>query len=101
MMQLFAFAMIILILQVFILYLLSKEEYKFKLFIALSMAVLMLVPIVLGGWTMRLLDTFLMGILLLLVGVMNNKKSYVYLGSLFSLMMVISSSYFVYAGIGY
>lgn len=100
-MQLFAFAMVILILQVFILYLLSKEEYKFKLFIALSMAVLMLVPIVLGGWTMRLLDTFLMGILLLLVGVMNKKRSYVYLGSLFSLMMVISSSYFVYAGIGY
>lgn len=85
-----------LILQLFILYLLSKEEYEFKFTISVITAVLMIIPILLRDNGLRPLATFLMGIILFSVGILIKKKSYMYLGSICTLLVVISTSYWMY-----
>ncbi len=82
--------------QVFIVFLLAREEYQQKFLVSLVMALLIIVPTIIRGLGLRLLATFFMGIILLFVGILTNKKSYIYLGSLYALLIVISSSYLVY-----
>ncbi len=85
-----------LVLQLFILYLLVKEEYEFKFMISLIAAVLIALPIFLRDMGLRFLATFLLGIILFSVGILIRKKSYMYLGSICSLLIVISTSYWMY-----
>lgn len=82
--------------QVFIVYLLAREEYQLKFLVSLVMSLLIIVPTIVQGWGLLLLATFFMGIILFLVGIIVKRRSYMYLGSIYSLLIVVSTSYLVY-----
>ncbi len=53
-------------------------------------------PLIIKIMELRFLAPFFIGVILFLVGILTSKKTYMYLGSIYSLFVVILTSYLIY-----